>query len=181
MNTQTKLFLFDPPINLDDEGKWLLAVPFFETTNSIFYITDEINSISIITPSHWSTENAEGTIIKLKIMLDLRSENDLDLQINEVNTRGNIIISDGQEYTNYNISDKSKYDIIEILKNKYDALEDLVYRLELTKKEIIDILDLKYIPLSTVGCTLPNGIYEIRDIDQSLLQSLLLNLCYSML
>ena len=41
----------------------------------------------------------------------------------------------------------------------------MVYRLELTYNEIIDILDIKYIPTSTKGYSLPCGIYEIRDID----------------
>ena len=50
-------------------------------------------------------------------------------------------------------------------KNKYDDLEDLVYRLELTRNEIIDILDLRYIPLSRTGYSLPLGINESKDID----------------
>ena len=115
MNTQLKTFSFDPPINLDDDG-WLIAVTSFGTTNSVFNITDENNSFSIITPGHWSTKNAEETINKLNNSLDLRSENDLDSHINEVKKRGSIIILDGQEYTYYNLLDESKYDLIEMLK-----------------------------------------------------------------
>ena len=40
-----------------------------------------------------------------------------------------------------------KDEILEQLKNvKYNDLEDMVYRFQLTYDEIIDILDLKYIP-----------------------------------
>ena len=41
----------------------------------------------------------------------------------------------------------------------------MVFRLGLSKNKIIDILNLKYIPTSTIGYTLPPGIYEVRDID----------------
>ena len=41
----------------------------------------------------------------------------------------------------------------------------MVFRLELTKNEIINILSMRYNSTSASGYTLPNGIYEIRDID----------------
>ena len=50
----------------------------------------------------------------------------------------------------------------------------MVYRFQLTFDEIIDILDLKYIPTTTIGYTLPHGLYEIRDINL-MLKSLLPN------
>ena len=53
MNTQLKTFSFNPPINLVEEDEWLLAITTFEATNSVFNITDENNSFSIITPGHW--------------------------------------------------------------------------------------------------------------------------------
>ena len=34
----------------------------------------------------------------------------------------------------------------------------------MTNNEIIDILDLKYIPTTTIGYTLPPGIEEIMNI-----------------
>ena len=40
----------------------------------------------------------------------------------------------------------------------------MVYRFQLTYNEMIDILDLKYIPTSTIGYTLAPGIYEISDV-----------------
>ena len=41
----------------------------------------------------------------------------------------------------------------------------MVYRFQLTYDEIIDILDLKYIPKSTIVYTLPSGMYEVIDIN----------------
>ena len=41
----------------------------------------------------------------------------------------------------------------------------MVYRLQLTYDEIIDILDVKYIAGSTIGYTLLPGVYEISDIN----------------
>ena len=58
MNKQTQTFLFSPPINLLEEGKWLMAVSLFNCTNSVFNITNENNSFSIILPGHYETESA---------------------------------------------------------------------------------------------------------------------------
>ena len=62
MNKQTQTFSFNPPINLLEEGKWLLAVSSFDCTNSVFNITNENNSFSIIIPGHWNSESAEKTL-----------------------------------------------------------------------------------------------------------------------
>ena len=65
MNKQMETFSFNPPIYLFEEGKWLLAVTSFETTNSVFNITDKNNSFSITTPGYWSSRNGAQTIHKL--------------------------------------------------------------------------------------------------------------------
>ena len=55
--------------------------------------------------------------------------------------------------------DTFREEILEELKNaKYDDLEDMVYRFQLTYKEIVDILDLKYIPTKRTGYSLNPGI-----------------------
>ena len=54
---QMQTFSFNPPINFTEEGKWVIAVISFEATNSVFNITDENNSFSILTPSHWSPKD----------------------------------------------------------------------------------------------------------------------------
>ena len=46
---------------------------------------------------------------------------------------------------------------------KYKDLEDIVFRVQITFEEIIDILDVNYVAGSTIGNTLPPGIYEISD------------------
>ena len=55
MNKQIETFSFNPPINLVEEGKWLLTVTFFEATNSVFIIINENKSFSITTPGYWSS------------------------------------------------------------------------------------------------------------------------------
>ena len=52
MNKQMQTFSFNPPINLVEESKWLLGVSSLECTNSVFNITNENNSFSIIIPGH---------------------------------------------------------------------------------------------------------------------------------
>ena len=66
-----------------------------------------------------------------------------------------------------------KNEILEELKNvKYDDLEDLGYRFQLTYDEIVGKLDVKYFVGSTKRYTLPPGVYEIIDIN-FMLKSLL--------
>ena len=61
-----------------------------------------------------------------------------------------------------------KNQILEELRNvKYNDLEDLVYRMQLTFDEIIDILDLIYIPTKRIGYSLNPGIYEVVDLNNS--------------
>ena len=49
-NKQMQTFSFNPPINLVEESKWLLAVTSFETTNFVFNITNENKRFSISIP-----------------------------------------------------------------------------------------------------------------------------------
>ena len=86
LDKKRQTFSFNPPINLIEEDKWLLAVSSFECTNSVFNINDKNNSFSIITPGHWETVCAEKTIDEVNRLLELRP---LDLHVNEVRKRGN--------------------------------------------------------------------------------------------
>ena len=62
-----------------------------------------------------------------------------------------------------------KNEILEEIKNvKDNDLEDLVYRMQLTYDEIIDILDLKYIPTKRTRYSLNPGIYEVVDLNNTL-------------
>ena len=59
MNKQMQTFSFNPPITSVEEGKWLLAVSSFECTNSVFNITNDNNSFSIIIPGHYQNKSDE--------------------------------------------------------------------------------------------------------------------------
>ena len=138
IDKQMQTFSFNPPINLIEEDKWLLAVSSFECINSVFNKTNGNNSFSIIIQGHWETEFTEKTIDEVNRLLDLRS---LELHVNEVRKRGNKIKIGDKEYKLSDF-DNQKYEIIEELKKaKNNDLEDLVYRMKLTYDEIMDILD----------------------------------------
>ena len=56
--------------------------------------------------------------------------------------------------------------IIKDLKRvNYIDPDDMVYRLQLTYNEIMDILDVRYFSGSTIGYTIPPGVYEISDFN----------------
>ena len=165
MNKQSQTFSFNPPINLIEEGKWLIAVSSFECTNSVFNITDDNNSFSIIIPGHYETEFAEKIVDDLNKILELKS---LELHVEEVKKRGNKIKIGDKEYKLSDF-DNQKYEMIEELKKVgYNDLKDMVYRMRLSYDEIIDILDLKYIPTKRTGYSLNPGIYEIVDLNNTL-------------
>ena len=102
---------------------------------------------------------------ELNKLLEIRSENDIELHTEQVRKKGLILIKD------YSLSSLGtfKEEILEELKNvKYNDLEDMVYRFQLTYDEITDILDLKYIPTKRTGYSLNPGIYEIIDTNETL-------------
>ena len=165
MNKQMQTFSFNPPINLVEEGKWLLAVSSFECTNSVYNITNENNSFSIIIPGQYQNESAEKTIDELNKLLELKS---LELHVAEVRKRGNKIKIGDNEYKLSDF-DTQKNEILEELKNaKYNDLEDLVYSFQLTYDEIIDVLDLKYIPTKRMGYSIEPNIYNVVDLNKNL-------------
>ena len=129
MNKQTQTFSFNPPMNLVEESKWLIAGSSFECTNSVFNITDENNSFSIIIPGHYQTEFAEKMINDLNKLLELKS---VELHVEEVRKRGNKIKIRDNEYQLSDF-DTQKNEILEELRNvKYNDLEDLVYKMRLS-------------------------------------------------
>ena len=138
-------FSFSPPMNLVEEGKWLLAVSSLEATNSVFNITIENNNISFSIPGRWRFPNylEHGFIDKLRNLLKLRSQNDIKLHVGQVKKRGNQIKIRDKEYKLSDL-DTSKKEILEELKRaNYQDLEDLVYRMVLRCDEILDVLDIK--------------------------------------
>ena len=92
----------------------------------------------------------------------------LELHVEEVKKTGNKIKIGDNEYKLSDF-DTQKNEIIEELKNaKYNNLEDLVYRMRLSYNEIMDILDLNYIPTKRTGYSLNPGIYEVVDLNNTL-------------
>ena len=51
---------------------------------------------------------------------------------------------------------------------KYNDLRHLTYRMQLTYNEIIDILDLEYIPTKRIGYSLNPNINKVVDLNSSL-------------
>ena len=103
-------------------------------------------------------------IDELNRLLELRT---LELHVNEVRKRGNIIKIEDKEYKLSDF-DNQKYEILEELKKVgYNDLEDLVYRMRLSYDEIMDILDLNYIPTKRTGYSLNPGIYEVVDLNNT--------------
>ena len=165
MNKQRQTFSFNPPINLVEDGKWLLAVNSIECTNSVFNITNENNSFSIIIPGHYQNKTDEKTINDLNKLLELKS---IELHVEEVKKRGNKIKIEDKEFKLSDF-DNQKNEIIEELKNvKYNDLEVLVYRMRLSYDEIMDILELNYIPTKRTRYSLNPGIYEVVDLNNTL-------------
>ena len=166
MNKQTQTFSFNPSINLVEEGKWLMAVSLFDCTISVFNITNENNSFSIIIPGHYETESAKKTINELNKIIELKS---FELHVEEVRKRGNEIKIGDNDYKLSDFDTQKKNEILEKLRNvKYNDLKDLVYRMQLTYNEVVDILDLKYIPTKRTGYSLNPGIYEVVDLNNTL-------------
>ena len=165
MNKQMQTFSFNPPINLIEEGKGLMAVSLFDCTISVYNITNENNSFSIIIPGHYQTEFAEQVINDLNKLYELKS---LELHVEEVRKRGNIIKIEDKEYKLSDFDTQKKEIIEELRKVKYNDLRDLIYRMQLTYNEIIDILDLKYIPTKRVGYSIEPNIYNVVDLNKTL-------------
>ena len=123
MKKQMETFSFSPPINLIEEDKWLLAVSLFEAMNSVFNTTHKSNSFYISTPGHWNSEDSEEFINELKKLFELRSQNGMELHVDQVRKKGFFLIND------FSLSSRGtfKNEIVEELKKiKYNDLEDLV-------------------------------------------------------
>ena len=113
MNKQMETFSFNPPFNLVEEGKWLLAVSSFECTNSVFDITNEKNSFSIIIPGHYQNKSDEKIFDDLNKLLKPKS---LELHVKEVRKGGNKIKVGGYDYKLSDF-DTHKNEILEELRN----------------------------------------------------------------
>ena len=160
-------FSSNPPIKLVEEGKWLIAVSSLECTNSVFNITNENNSFSIMLQGHYQNKSDEKIIDDLNKLIELRSENSIELHVKAVRKRGNKKVGNNE----YKLSDfdNQKSEILDELKKaKHNDIEDLVYRMLLTYDEIMYILDLKYIHTKRIGYSLKPNIYNVVDLNNTL-------------
>ena len=67
---------------------------FFEATNCVFKLFIENNRFSITIRGHWKAKSAEKTIDELNKLLELRSQNDIELHVEQVRKKGIILIND---------------------------------------------------------------------------------------
>ena len=86
-SSKGKTCSFPPEKKLVEEGTFLLAVTSFEATHS-FFIADENNTFSITSPSHWFPPCSVGTVKRLNKLLQVRSQNDIELLVKEVREKG---------------------------------------------------------------------------------------------
>ena len=107
MNKRMQTFSFNPPIILLEEGKWLLAVSSFECLNSVFIITNENNSFSIIIPGHYQNKSDEKTFNDLNKLLELKS---FELHVDQVKKRGNKVKIGDNEYKLSDFDTQNKWD-----------------------------------------------------------------------
>ena len=101
----------------------------------------------------------------LNKLIELRS---LELHVEEVRKRGNKTKIGDNEYELPDFDTQKNEILEELRKVKYNDLKDLVYRMQLTYNEIIDILDFEYIPTKRIGFSLNPGMYEAIDLNNTL-------------
>ena len=163
MNKQMEPFSFSLPISLPEEGKWLLEVTSFEASNSVFNKTDENNSLSFSSLSFWTAEDGEELINKLNKFLQPKSENDIEKHVKEVEKRGTRIEIENSGYTLAGFDYFKSEQLAELRRVRYKELEDMIYKMELTYDEILDMLDIKNYAGSTNGYTITPRMNEISD------------------
>ena len=125
----------------------VIRVSSFECTYSLFNVTDENNRFFVSVPGQGCSEDDEELINELNKLIDLTSGNQNDLLVEQVRKKRILSIKD---YTLSSLGTFRNERLEELKKSKYNDLEDVVYRYQVTHNEIIDILDLKYIPTTTI-------------------------------
>ena len=167
---------------------------FEKKTRSAYNLTDEKNSFSIIALGQWTSKDDEEnfdklykllerywsskvggeTFTKLKEILELGSQIDIDLHVEEVEKRGTRR-EKGNSGHSFASFDLFKREIVaELRRVKYKDPDHIVSGMELPNDEIVDLLEIKFVTGPTNGYTLPPGIN--KDSDRKLmLKSLLPN------
>ena len=97
-NEQKESYSLSLPINLFEEGNWMIAVTSFDPTNSVLKRTDENKSFSITIPGYWTSRGGVETLFKLREMLELREEMDVELRVEKFGKKGNRIKKRDKKY-----------------------------------------------------------------------------------
>ena len=93
--------------------------------------------------------------------MKLRSEKDIELHVEKVRRRRNQIKVGEKEYILSDLVCQKNERIGELKNAAYNDLEDMVFRMELTYREIAGILDTKYNAAKTLVYILSPGKYNI--------------------
>ena len=84
LNKQMEIFFILPSKNQSEGRKLLYSVTSVGATNFVFNITDENNIFSVSTPKRWFPQRGEEFNNKLNELLELRSPNDIELHVKQV-------------------------------------------------------------------------------------------------
>ena len=111
-------------------------------------------SFSITTPGHWSRWGTEETFSKFNNILELRSQNDFQLHVKDVEKRRlkirpSVSTAHGANRKKFSLAHldaHKKKNVEELKNNNCNDLQDMVIRMEIKYDKIIDILDRKQIP-----------------------------------
>ena len=122
----------------------VIAVTNFEAMNSVFNITDKNTSFSISLPSYWTPLGGEELINKLKKLLELRSQNDIELHGEEFEKRGTRIDNGNSGYNLAGFDHYKSEKLVELGRLKHKDLYKMVYRKELTYDDFLDVLYVKF-------------------------------------
>ena len=92
---------------------------------------------------------------KLKEMLEFRSQNDIEFHVKEFEKRGTRIEIEKSGYNLAGFDPFKSKKLAELRRVKYHDLRDLVYRLELTYDEDMDVIGMNELSATSIGYTLP--------------------------
>ena len=166
-------FSSNPPKDFPEEGKWLLTVTSFEATNSVLFKLMKTIVFQVLNlDSGGFPTITDGIIDRLKELLELLSQNDIEIHVREFKKRDT---RRKKENSGFNVAWLHHFKneiLVELRRVKYHDPEDILYRKELTYDEFMEVLDIKYSNVTSIRYTLPHGIYKISDIN-FLLKSLL--------
>ena len=98
----------------------------FQATNSVFNITDKNTSFSILSPSYWNPVGGEEIINKLKNLLELIPQNEIELHDEEFEKRGTRIENGNTGSKLAGFDHYKSETLVELGWLKYEDLDNMV-------------------------------------------------------